>query len=90
MPREDLRAERVLGVEVGRGEVQPPPARHLGRQGQHLRGVGDADARVDDQDGIGAADDADVRHEVDLLVRDHEQVGRELQGVRNADGGVGQ
>ncbi len=71
LPGEHLRLERVLGVKVGRGQVQLAASGIVGRELQHVFGVAWPHAGLDNQHGMRAADDADVRHQLHPLVRDY-------------------
>jgi hypothetical protein len=68
------RAAGMLGMEMGRNQVEIRVLADLGGFAQHRFHVARAKAGVDDQGDLRADDDPDVRHQADVAVRDHVHV----------------
>jgi hypothetical protein len=90
LTREGLGAERVLGVEVRGGQVELASLGVLGGEVQHGFGVARAHAGLHDENGVLAADDADVRHEGHPPVRHDDQVVAEFPDVLDPHDGIRQ
>ena len=84
---ENLRAEAMLGMEVGERQNQAPPAGELLGAIEHLLSIDRPHAGVDDQRGIVADNDPDIRHERDAAVGDDKDAGGDfLQAAIGIDG----
>jgi len=83
---EHLRAEPVFGVEVRGRQVQPPGTGQAPGGLQHAARTVGPEAGVDDQHGIAAGDQGDVRHQDDLVpVFDHVHARAHLDEVGRVD-----
>jgi hypothetical protein len=89
--RESMRTHVVLGMHVGRDDVDRFARGHLGDFTQHSFAIARAHAGVDDQHGFLADHDADVGDQRRRAVRDSPDVGCEFLGdaLAHERGGAG-
>src|SRR5277367_2437454 len=76
---EHLRAKAVLRMEMGERQHQRTLAGNLLRRFEYLLAIGGSHAGVDDERGVAAENDPDVRHERHTSVANDEHAGRDFR-----------